>query len=69
MGLRVGVVTGNHAPSAGGAWTFSATLTEALKTVQSPHAFLITALPLAYLVERTTASKLSPEASGSISYG
>jgi glycosyltransferase involved in cell wall biosynthesis len=41
MGLRVGVVTGNHEPGVGGAWTFSATLTEALKTAQSPHTFRI----------------------------
>jgi glycosyltransferase involved in cell wall biosynthesis len=41
MGLRVGVVTGNHEPEVGGAWTFSATLTKALKTAQSTHAFLI----------------------------
>ncbi len=41
MGLRVGVLTGNHEPGAGGAWTFSTTLTEALKTAQSPHAFLV----------------------------
>jgi hypothetical protein len=41
MGLRVGVVTGNHGPEVGGAWTFSATLTKALKTAQSTHAFLI----------------------------
>jgi glycosyltransferase involved in cell wall biosynthesis len=41
MGLRVGVVTGNHEPGIGGAWTFSATLTKALKSAQSPHAFLI----------------------------
>ena len=41
MGLRVGVVTGNYEPGIGGAWTFSAALTGALKTAESPHAFLI----------------------------
>lgn len=41
MGLRVGVVTGNHEPGAGGAWTFSAALAGALQTTQSPHAFLV----------------------------
>ena len=41
MGLRVGVVTGNYEPGIGGAWTFSAALTGALNTAESPHAFLI----------------------------
>jgi glycosyltransferase involved in cell wall biosynthesis len=41
MGLRVGVVTGDFEPGAGGAWTFSATLTEVLKTAQSSHAFIV----------------------------
>ena len=41
MGLRVGVVTGNHEPESGGAWTFSATLTGALKTAESPHTFIV----------------------------
>ena len=41
MGLRVGVVRGSHEPGVGGAWTFSATLIEALKTAQSPHAFIV----------------------------
>ncbi|HTV33358.1 MAG TPA: glycosyltransferase family 1 protein [Methylocella sp.] len=40
MGLRVGVVTEAYVPSGGGGWTFSATLIEALRTVQSPHAFI-----------------------------
>jgi glycosyltransferase involved in cell wall biosynthesis len=41
MGLRVGVVTGNPVPGAGGAWTFAATLTETLKTAQCPHTFVV----------------------------
>jgi glycosyltransferase involved in cell wall biosynthesis len=41
MGLRVGVVTGDFEPGAGGAWTFSAMLTGALKTAESSHTFIV----------------------------
>jgi glycosyltransferase involved in cell wall biosynthesis len=41
MGLRVGVVTGKTGPETGGAWTFFAALTEALKTAESPHTFVV----------------------------
>lgn len=41
MGLRVGVVTGSNDAGAGGAWTFTATLVEALKAAQSPHTFIM----------------------------
>ncbi|MGH6849420.1 MAG: glycosyltransferase family 4 protein [Methylocella sp.] len=41
MGLRVGVVLGNHEPGAGGAWTYSAMLTAALKIAQFSHTFLV----------------------------
>ncbi len=40
MGLRVGVVTGNHEPNSGGAWTFIETLAAAVKTAECSHAFV-----------------------------
>src|SRR3981081_1008087 len=41
MGLRVGVVTGNHEPNAGGAWTFSETLAVAVKSAECSHEFVV----------------------------
>ena len=41
MGLRVGVVTGDFEPGAGGAWTFSAMVTRALKSAESSHTFIV----------------------------
>jgi glycosyltransferase involved in cell wall biosynthesis len=41
MGLRVGVVTGNHEPNAGGAWTFSETLVAAVKSAECSHEFVV----------------------------
>ena len=41
MGLRVGVVTGESGPEAGGAWTFTATLIEAIETAPNRHTFVL----------------------------
>jgi glycosyltransferase involved in cell wall biosynthesis len=40
MGLRVGVVTGNHQPISGGAWTYIETLAAAAKCAECSHAFV-----------------------------
>ena len=61
MGLRVGVVTRTHdEPQAGGAWTFSSTLTEALKVAESPHSFiLLDDIPPGEVLHRPTGGGLS----------
>jgi glycosyltransferase involved in cell wall biosynthesis len=41
MGLRVGIVAGNDEPEAGGAWTFSTTLIEAVKGARHLHTFIL----------------------------
>src|SRR5262249_3510662 len=40
MGLRVGVVAGNHEPTSGGAWTYIETLAAAVKTAECSHTFV-----------------------------
>jgi glycosyltransferase involved in cell wall biosynthesis len=61
MGLRVGIVTESYEPGAGGAWTFSAMLTEAIRTVQSPHAFInLDSAKFGAELEQSTAVRQQP---------